>query len=451
MNAFNFNYFNNRVAALLRTLCTFLFLGTSLSACLGGGGDADAFKQAIDLEHTRNGCLQGALVDGITGKTIPVPAASATEGLYVLVRNFVVPGLSVNEFMANQRDDATQGGIHVKDPPEALAGEFFVCKVPLDEEYPVFAFVNGYVPFESKITIKSSKAQETTSSTAEDIIKTAPSLLGNIRLWPKGALAADYTFLITSNGTPVSGATVFLKPSNTDFVSHTGNFLTPEALRAAPISATTDANGEATFKAADLVLGLSYTYTVVPVSANLLQAATGNVVIGLSSASSNPGGGIVSTFYQYIELNPLTAPLLSIISSSSEDNNFNLAGKITFMFNRPFEFVGEDDQAGGLDTVTSTAANTVTTTVKTNVPNNGRSEQVTFTISGRLLTVTTNFQVAPSSTVPTNAERDLSVTYNFGTLKVRPTDSIGRAADVTLASLVLAAIGTATPTVNMYR
>lgn len=231
--------------------------------------DGPAFSQPAN-----SGCVQGVVLNGLTGERIRLSQsdnANETQGVSILVHNHLM-----------------QASPMVKDDADAnanLVGEYSLCGFPLDETFPIFAWVDGYESFEGLISVDSTVAQRTPNSREVDIARSNPTLLANIRLFPKGTETRDLKFVVSHGDQKVLGAQVQLRATGANILSGEGT-IAPQ-IRLVPQIATTNSAGEVIFKASDLVLGGIYEYVILPPEGgDRLSLAKGVASVGLRAAGT---------------------------------------------------------------------------------------------------------------------------------------------------------------------
>lgn len=366
---------------MLRNLSGLLLAASFVVSCSGGdsGNDEPAGLPTI-------GCLQGVVINGLTAERISLPTDS-TKGLQVLVQDDLRAGTSLV-------DDPAAEGVN-----PLLTGEYYLCDVPLDEEFPVFAWVDGYEPFEGQVKVHSTAASRSSKATA-DLIKPYPTEIANIRLYPKSTQVKDLEVLVTNNGAPLAGAQVILRSQGNNFLDPLhANFLAPRNARSAPQTITTGDDGKAVFPAAELVLGGYYTYTVLPPDGGANQSvAAGTFIVGLRNEAAEQEPYLLT-----VNLNQSVGQL-AILSQSTESQDPSSTGTVTVYFNREFEIVpGTEDEIQGL------LGGAVTAALVENVASNKKPDNVTVTIEANKLTLTPVFKTKPNADA--TKEPDLSITY----------------------------------------
>lgn len=394
-------------------LFTVLFYCVAISLTLsckkdeeeGGGGSASG--------KSGKGCIQGVVMNGLTGERVKLPDFDVGVGIFVLVKNKLISGspLTIDE-----------------EAPEFQQGEYSLCGIPLDETFPIFLWLPDHEPFESQIKISSTVASQS-GQAQYDIIRTKPTDLANLLAFPRGTPVKDLTFNVYKSGAFVEGAEVFLRPDGTNYISWGTGFLGASPLRSKALTATTSAEGVATFAAADLVLGAKYTWLILPPDGGAdttADASAGAFTVGLRSS-----GDTDEPYQVNVDLDH-TQPVLAELSRSTDNNDPASSGAITIYFNRAIEVVPETT-----DSITATVAGAVTAVIADNTAANDVSEQVNVTIDGNKLTLTPNWKTAPDS--DTSKEFGLSITYN--NVILRPKESPEISGSVTLTGA----------TVNFYK
>lgn len=399
------------------------------------------------------GCIQGMVIDGLTGKTVNLANFDAAkgEGLRVVVGDTTLTPGAANEDTLKARD---------------LNGHYTVCNIPLDEQYPVVISVPGYQRIEGMIRVRST-IDALSKEAQQDIQKLVPIETVNLRLFPVGVQTSDLKFVVTEGGLPQKGAKVILTPSGgntlaldganivktgtsgtlpdgdasvakpdgsgTRFVDDT-SFLIPQNVSGAPLAAETDDLGNAVFAAKDLILGAAMDYKVIPATTALSQTvANGAIHVGLLSSS-----GVQHPYLVYVDLkNPL--PKLAVgendwISSNLKDIDFIESGEALIYFNREI-----DQVPGTFDNVTARLVDDNGAELKPDIPGNNRADMVNVEIVGNMLRLTPNWNVKPDRT----SEGGLKIIYTG--LSLRAKDSPGTADAKTLQNVTVNIFGGVTP------
>ena len=318
------------------------------------GNDVQVSKDNLVQPAEATGCIQGLVINGLTGDRVDLPAAdqSTGAGIMVRVRDQLIGGAS----MAVKHD---------KNP--LMKGEYSLCNVPLEDDFPLYVNVDGYQPFAATIHIASSIAERSAKANA-DIQKPLPTSVYNIRIYPVGTETQDLKVHVLYAATPVKGATVQLIPSDKNYLDR-GAFLAPSNGALLTQSATTDDSGVATFSAAKLALGGVYDYVVIP-PAGTARTATrvaGGLTVGLLAAR-----GDHDAYTLDINLDD-TSPTLKVVSESREPNT---AGSKTCVFNRPVALV-----SGSSDGIFAHLTGAVSASLMPNVPGNDASETVSVALA----------------------------------------------------------------------
>jgi hypothetical protein len=362
-------------------------------ACSKSESDGGSSEGAAE-----SGCIQGVLVDGLTGKRVAIPSDGG-KGLHVLAQDRLLPGTAV-----------------VSDPADTtganpwLVGEYYLCGVPVDEEFPLFAWLDGYQPFEGQIRVNSTAASRSPAAT-QDLQKPQPTEIVNVRIYPQNTQVKDLEVVVTHAGLPLEGATVVLRSVGTNFLDPVGQmFLSPTGVRQPTLSGTTDAQGITTFAAADLVLGGHYTYTVLPPEGGSQQTALAAApfVLGLRAAANT-----AEPYRITVNLDQAIDVLVEL-SRSTDALDPDKTGALTIWFNREVEVV-----PGTEDALVATILNQTTAELVDNVADNDKPDNVKLTIAANQVTLTPKWATEPDKD-PTE-EIDLQIDYQG--LKLRPVAS----------------------------
>jgi hypothetical protein len=355
------------------------------------------------------GCLQGVVINGLTAERIALPSDS-TKGLQVLVQDDLRAATTLVE------DLAAEGANPL------LAGEYYICDVPLDEEFPVFVWVDGYEPFESLVRVHSTAASRSPLATA-DLIKPYPTEIANIRLYPKSTQVKDLDVLVTHAGAPLANAQVILRSQGTNFLDPLHqNFLAPSNTRASTQTLTTDATGFVKFPAAELVLGGYYVWTVLPPDAGANQTvASGTFIVGLRNDANTS-----SPYLLTVDLDHSVGQL-AMLSKSTDANDPEPTGTLTVFFNREFEII-----PGTEDEIVATLSGAVTAALAEDNTSNQKPDTVSVKIEANKLTLTPVWKTNPDA--DTSKEPTLSITYSG--LKLRPVATPETLSTVSLAETV---------------
>jgi hypothetical protein len=385
-----------------RRLLTFgsVILMSAAAACgqldfKKGVGDADDGM----VKHL--GCVQGYVMNGITGARLDFAALDMAES----------NGIFVN--VATERLGATL------QKSTATPGGFRVCNVPLDEAYVLRAELPGYEVVEGLIRVRSTVAPFANEAEA-DIAKQVPSLNVNIAVFPRGVATQDVTFIVQSFGEQVKDATVHLKPSTGGTaalaVVDEAGFLIPTAVGAPNLTAVTDADGIAKFAAGDLMLGARYEYVVLPPAGDaFLEPIAG--LFQLTVRDNNDPVTTVSPYIQFVNFQG-SAPLLAELQFSTDSLNYDESGSLIVVFNRKVEIL-----PGTEDEIVATLADANGATLQADVRGNFKPDQVSYKIDGYRLILTPKWDQKPRK----DREGGLTVTYSG--IRVRPATT-PRTADV---------------------
>lgn len=267
------------------------------------------------------GCLQGVVIDGYTGQ--PIALADPAK-MFVLIRGTKIAAAKV--------DDSN------------LVGQYYICEIPLDEDYSVFGFLDGYQNFEGTVNIASTVGNRTGAANAivTDIVKKDPVVIKNIVLFPTAAGGRDFTVRVYNQGAVVEGALVDLEPlpgagnhfsvdgSALNYTNGTRNFSQ---------RVSSDVSGNAVFTADKISLGTSYNVRVTPPTAlNVSVPAAQTISLGISGAGVDDSNTYVLNFEVTNTNQPLT-----IIACSTQAEAYNSSGRIIVVFNRDIELNRNDN------------------------------------------------------------------------------------------------------------
>lgn len=368
-----------------------------LALCFGCSDDKSGTVPAPDptklnlLPETaeNTGCVQGVLVDGQNNERMEI----GQESIYVLVQS--------KRFYASPSGDQTDS---------RFKGEFYVCDIPVDESYPIFAAVKGYHNFDSVIHIEAYLPRKNPKE--QPIRKPRPSTLANIRVFPKGVETQNFVFQVFSQGKVMSDATVRLMPSQASFFD-SQDFLMPTSSRTNILVEKTDSNGNAVFKATELMLGGSYRYLVIPPNSGANEVvASGAIQVGLKEDKDSSGKQ--DPFRVLVDLSSARFDL-QVISTNATTKDVINGGTLFYVFNRAIEIV-----PGTADEITASLSNSIQAKLVENKEGNNQSEQVAISIVGNRLELSPRFEVDPDAV----AEPELKIDY--ANILVRPVEGPGR-------------------------
>ncbi len=352
------------------------------------------------------GCLQGVVSDGFTGQ----PVAYDATKMFVLIRGTKIAATKV----------------------DGIDGQYFICDIPVENTYPVYAFLDGYMPFESAVTIVSTRAKRVAAG-GQDVVDEVkipdPVVVQDIRLFPLGNTTRDLRVRAVHNGTPVKDAIVDVESmaaGSSGTFGFDGVFAnTATGNRVLPMRATTGDDGYATFAASKLSLGAAYKVTVhPPIGKDLVAAAHANIVLGVSGALPDD----FNTYDLNVILTDGTMPL-KVISCSTLFQNYAADGAIKIMFNRAVSIVDQDNLDGAAAlTAAVVGANSDPLALVTAVAANNIAENVSFGVAGNVLTLGPKFvnndtvkpleAADPSSTL--NAKnKNATITWTYGNVKLK--------------------------------
>ena len=350
---------------------------TALSGCGDKGGSANDEGGLWKNHSERTGCIQGVVINGQTGERV-VAQAPESE-IFVLVQD--------TKILARPAESAKES---------QLAGEYFACGVPVDVDFPLFAFVEGYQSFQGFVRVESHFESAIKKSAEQPydfqpLRISAPTLLANLLLFPKGQETKPFTFRVVSEGKPLADASVQLTPDGTSQFSRT-SFLPPSTVRMKPLTAKTNAEGKVEFPAKDLVLGGSYDYRVLAGGNSDLNALVrGKIMVGLlaNNLPFSAQGVEQNAFDVTVDLSKIQVPL-KLVSTSAVPYTVSPKGEIFYAFNRPIELV-----PGTQDLVKVSLINSSRAQLATAIEGNNLVDNATLQVMGNLLVVKPKFSVEP--------------------------------------------------------
>lgn len=366
------------------------FLAVSLLALAGCEGEANS------------GRLVGFIVDGQTGQRLNFFKAANDKN------NLDADGDSQSQVYAiidgefRRAEPCGRGDLNSKNGIEA-DGCFQIKNIPEGMTIPIFAQAPNYERFIGEYTY---------SELNSDIEHS--QRVANIRLFPKG-FAVDYRFNVSFNNQPVPNAQVICQytPMSGNSLQVSGTFLDPVNTGTTTINATSDADGVAELKGAQLVNGATYRCEAVMSQSidGRTLAGQGNITAGVSQSEQRMA----------MSTSGSTDTLLYAVRSNADDDTklMGMNGKLIVTFNRAVEIV-----PGTADCQTASAAilyrdgdTDVGEFYPTETGNNA-SEQVIATLSGDGLTLTLGY----NARVPFDTD-DRGTSITFGGIIVRPRGS----------------------------
>lgn len=368
----------------LKNSCGAALLATVASGCGVFGTDDDHSSSGEGIvNHDNRGCIQGVVLDGLNQSRLAFPKQMeyGKQGIYVLVRNKL---LQARPLVADPENETAN---------KNLLGEYYVCGIPLDVEFPVFAWIDGYQAFEGLIKIDSTIAQRTAESDQVDIPLEFPTLLADFKLYPVGIETQDLKFTVFHTSARVKEARVVLKPVGTNLLDNGTaggqRYTVPPQIRLASLEGSTDENGEVIFSKDQLVLGGRYEYTVFPPNGGTeASLKTGTLTVGLRNEAN-----LTDQPYELaISLDTLK-PQLEVLYDSSTEFKSSVEGKVELVFSDEVELVA--NKLDGLRAVVTGAARDGAK-LEDDVPGNDQSESVNVEIDGHRLTLTPKWAIAPS-------------------------------------------------------
>jgi hypothetical protein len=267
----------------------------------------------------KTGTLQGKIMDATTGAALSL---NADGDRIVLIQG------------ANDRGPDKLN----TDPNDPLAGEYAFSGIPVqfasgDTTFKVVAIKTGYQRFEANLVVPAT----VNGSLIDNVI----NMIGNIYLFPMGATPGDVTVIVNSDHLiPVPNATVLLQ-QNVAVNSPTaivGNRLLPVGGLYTSMTATTDANGVATFSGANLVLGGSYIAVAEALNFQgdqLATTTTAAFIVGTATENRIINMTGITTFF-------------ATSASNQVPGTVTPSGVLTVNFNEPIALTTTGFNAAGL-------------------------------------------------------------------------------------------------------
>ncbi len=349
------------------------------------------------------GCLQGLIVDGFTGQRMDLKGLE--DSVFVLIHGKKVKASFYTD--------------------ETLKGEYYICDIPVEETYPVFAAIKGYLPFESSTKITSTRAVLVSGNQAvtAEVKIPDPIKITNIPLFPVGDTKRGLTVHVVYNGAGVDGATVDLEPvAASEHFAFKGAFASSADTRILPTRVPTDAKGDAVFPPESLSLGVRYEISVSPPNGlDLGTAKRDAFTFGIDGPVAGDKPGAKNNFEMTLVLSNIDTAI-TVMSCSQQFNDYSPDGSITYIFNRDISQVDIDLAKASL---TGGAG-----ALPTDTPNNNKSEQVTVGIDGRKLTLVPIFtgtgavkikdpDVTKGPADSQNVDRDVKINFDLSSIKFK--------------------------------
>ena len=303
-----------------------------------------------------------------------------------------------NNSLYDQMQKLTEGV--AADRKDDVVGDYRLCGVPnAGIQLPLYVKVDGYQTRIYGVTVSGATPNRNTN-TAEPGFWVTPSVIQNVQLFKLADLSQqDFVVHVTNRGAVLADAAVWLEP-------------TPDVagLTLAPQKTLTDASGNATFAAASIAFGASYTVTVLPKTPLSTDGSTSpamtttNVVLGVASAV-NAGTGLVATdaFSLKYDVGVATGVATSapVLVTSTPANTISQTGAINLVFDRDIEYDKTSALVASLTTVAVAALGTKvdgTACVAADIgaPVTNPTQSVAISVSGRIATLTPVWTAQPN-------------------------------------------------------
>lgn len=376
----------------MRPLLTAALLGVSAAAAFSCSDEKVDKKVPYEVvnDHVR-GCVQGVVYDGVNKSRVDLGSAS----MYVVTAAGVVQDLrranALPALNARQTID--------------LTGEYILCGVPFGgTAMPLYLHVDGYQDLSDTLT-PPNRTPDRGNTQDTPGFWVQPTMLRDITVFRlTDLLTNDFTVTVLRRGVVVPGARVILAPASA---------------RDRARNATTDANGIATFPAADLAFGTTYEVDVYDPHPDVDGAhgkygKVGTVVIGTPIGIT---GAIVAdtTFSLTAELgNDNEAPVLV---TSRPENTVDAAGAAIFVFDR--EVLPDSSTLHAARVVISdygikADGTPCTQAAVGEVAPTPPAAQIAVAASGRIITITPAWATAPSVAAGCHG---MKITYTWNGLQ----------------------------------
>jgi hypothetical protein len=338
---------------ILSVGCLLLVTMVLLFGCQGKTDNSATTQNVLPpQEYNKTFTLQGKIMNALTGAPVGDDAAGA---------------LAVYLIQGDIDRGPTKLHSGAGDP---LLGEYSISGIPADKTFgeaifKVVVIKSGYQDFSANINFD---ATITAGAFAND---GTLNMIGNIYLFPIGAVPGDIVVEVRSpHLVPVPGATVLLQQNVTNNTVNalTGDRLLPTAGLYSSMSATTDANGLATFSSANLVLGGGYNAVVEAINFQGDELGTTTSAVFVVGTDS---------LHQNISMNAAGSSFFVTSASNQIPGTITFSGILTLNFNEPIALTTTAFGA----TLVSTTSGTVTTPVTGVLSNNNLTLTLTPTFT----------------------------------------------------------------------
>lgn len=304
---------------------------------------------SVIFDGGAKGTLQGTIYDGLTGERL----GDSLEMYLIVGTDHRVPNKLVS------------------DPNSILEGEYAYTEIPITSD--------DYYSNSVKLVVKRQGYHEFVSEfsyvTDDEDFNEYLSRIGNVYLYPESQTSQDLDVITLCGELPCKDANVHLQQlsslddlsaisstvssptSDVDLGSGRDTRLYPTLGIYPKISAVTNSQGIASFKAEDIILGARYQVVVDPVvgkdSSRYVQVTGADFVAGVTASSSQQSITMVAGY--------ATAPVVTL-SASTEKNN----GKVAIELNRPVVIVDDGvDASVTTDSPNALSVDSVTVQVST--------------------------------------------------------------------------------------
>lgn len=377
-------------------MLSLLFIAVMLFGCQGKT-DNSTFNQTTlpPQEYNKTFTLQGKIMDAVTGAPIGNDATGT-------VTMFLIQG------------DADRGPTKLHtDPNDPLVGEYSFSGIPADLStapgeavFKVVVSRQGYQDFAANINFDAGNPGGFGAFANNGTL----NMIGNIYLFPIGSAPGDVQITVLSDHlVPVPNATVLLQQdvfnNGAVAITSSNNGVDTNRLVAAgglntSMTATTDANGVATFSGANLVLGGSYIAAAQAINFQGDQLATTKTaafIIGTNSSTRTINMTGITTFF-------------ATSASNQVPGTITPSGALSVTFNEPIALSTTFFTA----TLNSVVTGTVTSPVVAVLSNNNQTITLTPTFTAN----------------PTGAGASISYSYPGGeTIILQNTQTVAQCND----------------------
>jgi hypothetical protein len=288
-----------------------------------------------------------------------------------------------------------------------FAGDYAFTGIPTtlggQVTYRIIVAMDGYQTFEGYITPNET---EPTTAVNNNTLDTIYNMVGNVYLFPLGETAPDANIYVQYNNERIANATVYLEQDTTNNAetAETNNQLNASTGQLVNLSATTDANGLATFAGTSLVLGGRYRVTVLPLTYEGVQLALNDEAVAAFTVG-------LTDIIQVVNMGDLVPGTedngVYIVSASNHDTeDIRATGELTVVFSKPVYLVSEDNCTAALANNSTAALDADTCTASVS------ADGLTLTLLPKLGVAVVPYNGLNGTAGTNTADRNLQVTYS---------------------------------------